>query len=69
MLIGSWYRLGKMSVVDRQHEDATARATNGRRPHRAEKLEALAAAVRRWLDDPRYVTEQLMIEALKKLEE
>ena len=58
-----------MSAVDRQHENTAAPTTNGQRPHRAEKLEALATAVRRWLDDPRYVTEQLMIEALKKLED
>jgi hypothetical protein len=31
------------------------------------KLEELAAAVGRWLADPRYVTEQLMIKALREL--
>ena len=33
------------------------------------KLEHLAAAVERWLSDPRYVTEQLMIRALQELHE
>ena len=33
------------------------------------KLEELAAAVERWLADPRYVTEQLMIKALRELHE
>lgn len=33
------------------------------------KLEELAAAVERWLADPRYVTEQLMIKALRELYE
>jgi len=33
------------------------------------KLEQLAAAVERWLTDPRYVTEQLMIKALQELHE
>jgi hypothetical protein len=33
------------------------------------KLEELAAAVERWLADPRYVTEQLMIKALRELNE
>jgi hypothetical protein len=33
------------------------------------KLEALALAVERWLADPRYVTEQLMMKALRELRE
>ena len=33
------------------------------------KLEQLAAAVERWLTDPRYVTEQLIINALRELRE
>jgi len=33
------------------------------------KLEQLAAAVERWLSDPRYVTEQMMIMALQELHE
>jgi len=33
------------------------------------KLEQLAAAVERWLTGPRYVTEQLMINALRELRE
>jgi len=36
---------------------------------RMEKLEALAIAVERWLADPRYVTEQLMMKALRELRE
>jgi len=32
-------------------------------------LEAVAAAVERWLADPRYVTEQLMMKALRELRE
>ena len=35
---------------------------------RLARLEALAAAVERWLADPRYVTEQMMIKALRELE-
>jgi hypothetical protein len=35
---------------------------------RLARLEALAAAVARWLADPRYVTEQMMIKALRELE-
>lgn len=34
---------------------------------RLARLEALAAAVERWLVDPRYVTEQMMIKALREL--
>ena len=36
---------------------------------RMARLEAVAAAVERWLADPRYVTEQLMIKALRELRE
>jgi hypothetical protein len=36
---------------------------------RMAKLEELAAAVECWLADPRYVTEQLMIKALRELNE
>jgi len=35
---------------------------------RLARLEALAAAVERWLADPRYVTEQMMIKALREVE-
>jgi len=35
---------------------------------RLARLEALAAAVERWLADPRYVTEQMMINALREVE-
>jgi hypothetical protein len=36
---------------------------------RIARLEALAASVERWLADPRYVTEQLMIKALREVYE
>jgi len=36
---------------------------------RIARLEAVAAAVERWLADPRYVTEQLMMKALRELRE
>lgn len=36
---------------------------------RVARLEAVAAAVERWLADPRYVTEQLMMKALRELKE
>jgi hypothetical protein len=52
----------------REAESATQSAVARERPTRFERLEALAEAVRRWLADPRYVTEQLMIRALKELE-
>ena len=35
---------------------------------RLARLEALAVAVERWLADPRYVTEQMMIKALREVE-
>ena len=34
---------------------------------RIARLEALATAVERWLADPRYVTEQIMIKALREV--
>jgi hypothetical protein len=34
---------------------------------RLARLEALAIAVERWLADPRYVTEQMMIKALREV--
>lgn len=34
---------------------------------RLARLEALATAVERWLADPRYVTEQMMIKALREV--
>ncbi|MEK6324856.1 MAG: hypothetical protein AABN33_24700 [Acidobacteriota bacterium] len=34
---------------------------------RIARLEALATAVERWLADPRYVTEQMMIKALREV--
>ena len=36
---------------------------------RIAKLEAVAVAVERWLSDPRYVTEQSMMKALRELKE
>ena len=36
---------------------------------RMARLETLAAAVERWLADPRYVTEQVMIKALRALKQ
>jgi hypothetical protein len=41
---------------------------DGEKELRLARLEALAAAVERWLADPRYVTEQMMIKALRELE-
>jgi hypothetical protein len=41
---------------------------NGDKELRLARLEALAAAVKRWLADPRYVTEQMMIKALREVE-
>jgi hypothetical protein len=35
---------------------------------RVAKLEALAEAVRKWLSDPRYFTEQSVIRALRELD-
>jgi len=40
---------------------------DGDKDWRLAKLEILAAAVERWLADPRYVTEQMMIKALREL--
>lgn len=48
---------------------AMPRAINPHKEARIAKLEELAAAVERWLADPRYVTEQLMIKALRELHE
>jgi hypothetical protein len=45
------------------------RAIDKDRELRMAKLEALASAVERWLADPRYVTEQLMMTALRELRE
>ena len=45
------------------------RAVNENEQTRMAKLEAVAAAVERWLADPRYVTEQLMMKALRELRE
>ncbi|MEK6301515.1 MAG: hypothetical protein AABO41_12405 [Acidobacteriota bacterium] len=40
---------------------------DGEKNLRLARLETLAAAVERWLADPRYVTEQMMIKALREL--
>jgi hypothetical protein len=45
------------------------RAGNENEQKRMAKLEAVAVAVERWLADPRYVTEQLMMKALRELRE
>jgi hypothetical protein len=47
---------------------AGAQVDDGEKELRLARLEALAAAVERWLADPRYVTEQMMIKALRELE-
>ncbi|MFY9553501.1 MAG: hypothetical protein WAV20_08375 [Blastocatellia bacterium] len=46
-----------------------ATANNRNKETRIARLEAVAVAARRWLADPRYVTEQLMIKALRELDE
>jgi hypothetical protein len=46
---------------------AMPRAIKQHKEARMAKLEELAVAVERWLADPRYVTEQLMIKALREL--
>ena len=45
------------------------RKSNQDKELRIARLEAVAAAVERWLADPRYVTEQLMMKALRELRE
>ena len=45
------------------------RTSNQDTEARIVRLEAVAAAVERWLADPRYVTEQLMMKALRELRE
>jgi hypothetical protein len=45
------------------------RTSNQYTKARIARLEAVAAAVERWLADPRYVTEQLMMKALRELRE
>lgn len=45
-----------------------AQVDDGEKELRLARLEALAAAVERWLADPRYITEQMMIKALRELE-
>jgi hypothetical protein len=45
-----------------------AEVDDGEKELRLARLEALAVAVERWLADPRYVTEQMMIKALRELE-
>ena len=47
---------------------AGAQVNDREKELRLARLEALAAAVERWLADPRYVTEQMMIKALLELE-
>jgi len=45
------------------------RASDQNKEARMAKLEAVALAVERWLADPRYITEQLMMKALRELRE
>jgi len=45
------------------------RTSNQDTEARIARLEAVASAVERWLADPRYVTEQLMMKALRELRE
>jgi len=45
------------------------RTSNQETDVRIARLEAVAAAVERWLADPRYVTEQIMMKALRELRE
>jgi hypothetical protein len=45
------------------------RTKNADTDARIARLEAVAAAVEQWLADPRYVTEQLMMKALRELRE
>jgi hypothetical protein len=56
-----------MRVLGASNQKAAARLSCGE--IRVAKLEAVAAAVERWLADPRYVTEQLMMKALRELRE
>ena len=48
---------------------AVLRTSKQQTEARIARLEAVAAAVERWLADPRYVTEQLMMKALRELRE
>ena len=58
-------RRARQSVADSR---AGARVDDREKELRLARLEALAAAVERWLADPRYVTEQMMIKALREVE-
>ncbi|MEK6406653.1 MAG: hypothetical protein AABN34_06785 [Acidobacteriota bacterium] len=44
-----------------------SKASSQNNEERLARLEALATAVERWLADPRYVTEQMMIKALREV--
>ena len=59
---------GERGSREAQSGNGLARSEMLQMAARAEKLEVLARAVRRWLNDPRYVTEQVMIKALRDLD-
>src|SRR5215813_2589222 len=59
---------GERESREAQRGNGLARSEMLQMAARAEKLEVLARAVRRWLNDPRYVTEQVMIKALRDLD-
>jgi hypothetical protein len=58
-------RRERQAVAD---SSAGAQVDDREKELRLARLEALAAAVERWLADPRYVTEQMMIKALREVE-
>jgi hypothetical protein len=68
--IGSSGRCGALARIDqpRDNESRERIPEKSLLEARLARLEVLATAVRRWLADPRYVTEQMMIKALRDLE-
>ena len=50
-----------------RRERRVAKPSGQNMEERLARLEALATAVERWLADPRYVTEQMMIKALREV--
>ena len=53
---------------DASHQERPVATASGQKmEERLARLEALATAVERWLADPRYVTEQMMIKALREV--
>ena len=63
------YSYGEAQDDASQHERPVPKPSGQNKEERIARLEALAAAVERWLADPRYVTEQLMIKALREVYE